>query len=395
MLSSKLANATRRLSCKLITAVDWAFPKSPRLWVFPYTRPEYWGSNQRALYDYIQRERPDLQAVTIDLCERGKYVPVSWRALRYLVRARTVIVHHGVTDYRKLLARRPLFGRVVYNVWHGVNIKAIGTQLTRQELEQLAQIYAGVTASSDANRRTLSEGLAVPMQRVFATGLPRNDWLLCPESELPEHFTEQLRHLRKLLNGRRLVLYAPTFRPNPSGRPSAGFYPFNAAELTRLSELFARHNLVFGCRAHVNALHDELPSGSLPLGPSEIMETQVLLREAAALVTDYSGIWVDYLLTRRPMIAFCHDRERYPEESNLVYDLEAVFPGARVTRFDEFTEAVKEALEQSEPHPNYGHALALFHAYEDTGSCRRVTEMVESLQRQPSLVAPPVVASRA
>src|SRR5690606_25076646 len=152
----------------------------------------------------------------------------------------TVIVHHGPTDHRSLLTPRPLFRRVTYNVWHGVNVKAIGMQLVlpaaeREELLRRSLTYTGITASSEANRQSLASGLAVDPQRVFTPGLPRNDWLLCPETELPQHFREELCRLREILGGRRLVLYAPTFRLNASGKPSAGFYDFTPEEFEQLS----------------------------------------------------------------------------------------------------------------------------------------------------------------
>lgn len=392
-LSDKLRTALLLASELGLPLLDSLVPKRKSLWAFPYTREAYWSSNQRALFDYVRAKRPDIEALPIDLSAQGRLWILRHREIWHLLRSKVVVIHHGPSDYRRVLARWPLSRRMIYNLWHGVNIKTIGLQDTisaveARNLRSRAKFYHGVTASSEANRRSLIDGLGVEPPRVHVTGLPRNDWLICADSDLPDHLQEQLRRLRDRLAGRRLVLYAPTFRSAHAASGdagstrrsySAGFYDFSPSEHERLQRLLSERGAVLGCRAHVNASAEEQPEGSLDLSAAEFPETQVLLREAALLVTDYSGIWVDYLLTGRPMLAFCHDRDSFGGDRGLIYDLSQVFPGARVDTFEEFATEVDQALATNAVHPLYAHATSMFHAHVDERSSERVVGTIEKL----------------
>ena len=45
---------------------------------------------------------------------------------------------------------------------------------------------------------------------VWLTGLPRHDFILKKENELPEAFQNDLNKITDILNGRKFILYTPT-----------------------------------------------------------------------------------------------------------------------------------------------------------------------------------------
>lgn len=367
---------------QLLRALDWTVPKDPNLWVFATSRSDQWGSSQHALYEYT-RARGEATAKVVHL---HTLLPSTWEECRdrfQLLRAGAVVIHHGPSDFRWLCHPTPSSPRVVYNVWHGVNLKGIGLQAAiseeeRRQLELSSHYYTETIATSESNRKSLASGLGLPLESVCVTGLPRNDWL-DTTLPLPAALAEQERQVLQRLGGKKLVLYAPTFR----GKSGSGVYSFSQAEADELSRFLDEAGFVLGIRAHINAKGFTVPPWALDLGSAQFPETQVLLRNTHALITDYSGIWVDYLLLRRPMLLFVHDRTEYDGDRGLIYDLTEVFPGPIVESFGDFMQALRDVTSHdwTSPPERLAHALDTFHAHCDAKSTARVYDRVRELTR--------------
>ena len=61
------------------------------------------------------------------------------------------------------------------------------------------------------------------------------------------------------------------------------------------------------------------------------------------LVTDYSSIFFDYLLTMKPIIFFAHDLKKYEEEKGFYYNYEDIVPGPIVSNAVELLKLLKES----------------------------------------------------
>ncbi|MBC8446010.1 MAG: CDP-glycerol glycerophosphotransferase family protein, partial [Chloroflexi bacterium] len=83
--------------------------------------------------------------------------------------------------------------------------------------------------------------------KVWITGLPRNDWLVQDGRDLPPDLYDLELRLKSLIGGRRLVVYASTFRNDRSG-----LYHFTADEIEDLAALLREKNAVLGIRSHIN-----------------------------------------------------------------------------------------------------------------------------------------------
>lgn len=365
---------------RLVRALDWTLPKDSRLWVFVTSRSDQWGSSQHALYEYAQ-SRGEIATTIVHL---RSLMPTHWSECleRWrLLRAGVIVIHHGPSDFRWLCHPKPCCPRVIYNVWHGVNLKGIGLQASptdeeRRQLQRSSRYYTETIATSESNRQSLASGLGLPLETVCVTGLPRNDWLDTTRP-LPTALAEQERRLERQLAGKKLLLYAPTFR----GKSGSGVYPFEAAEAERLARFLDDAGFVLGIRAHINAKGFSVPPWALDVGSAHYPETQVLLRNTHAMITDYSGIWVDYLLLGRPMLLFLHDSAAYDGDRGLIYDLHVVFPGPIVETFEELVTALANITREdwTPPSERLAHALDTFHAHRDSHATPRVYERIREL----------------
>ena len=368
----------------IVRVLDRVIPKNRRLWVFANGRDTGWGSNLRAVYDAAQGES-DIETVIVNMgatdttriraiygTEARIVRAESLEGLWALLRSGVAFITHGASDfYWPVLTHR----RVVINLWHGVAIKAIlylergRSPREARRAMRVQRRFNAVICSSKADRLAMTAMFRALPHQVEVTGLPRNDWLL--HQELPADLAAVEESLAKHVGGRKLVLYAPSYRTDGSG-----LYRFSQGEADSLAAMLREHDAVLGLRAHINRpeLSDLVQRPEcLDLSPSAYGEVQVLLRNTQVLVTDYSGIWVDFLLTDRPVIGFVHDWEEYVARHAFLYDFEHVFPGRLVRTPGDLESALASAL--TSPGSDASRrksARRLFHDFEDGASTARV-----------------------
>jgi CDP-glycerol glycerophosphotransferase (TagB/SpsB family) len=175
------------------------------------------------------------------------------------------------------------------------------------------------------------------------TGLPRNDFILYEESRLPGDYRLILSELRERIAGRRFVLYAPTWREG-----GESLYAFSPSELARLERVLERHNAALGIRGHSNvrthAAYADARYSDTILSMNECPDVNLVLRLTDVLITDYSGIYFDFLLLDRPVIHFVYDLQEYRLDRGFLYDIEEVAAGPLAPTFDQLLTELDQTL---------------------------------------------------
>jgi CDP-glycerol glycerophosphotransferase len=294
---------------------------------------------------------------------------------------------------------RPTFsGRVVVNLWHGIPLKRLFS-LTRPELQRRADRvdfrkterahYSGLICSSDVDSYAMAASFQpIPYERLWLTGLPRNDFLLVPSVQLPVFLRKDVAALIHLKAGRRLVTYAPTFRE--SGIEGAGCYQFSDQEIEQLKSLLRRHDAVLGFRMHYFRKGDTLFNLEryldgeilIDLGHRVFQEVAPVMRETDLLITDYSSLYLDALYLDRPVLSFAYDLDHYRFRQNgLLYDMELAFPGPVVRNFSSLLVALDQELSAPAQvgSERYRMAQQLFFKFRDAGNSQRVVSRLHAL----------------
>jgi len=374
-----------------VRLLDLLIPKKPNLWVFAVGRKKYWVGNLRAVFEVIKTD----STVQIAIVNFGSMTCTEIKALYnadiqviptitlsglwLLLRARVILMDYGFQDmFWPVQSKKHLF----VNLWHSMLLKGIAFMSPRANEEgwKSAFRYQTMLSSSKVERLATMACFNRLPSRVWLTGLPRNDWLRQKSEDLPPDLCVLEMNLRKLIGNHRLVLYAPTFRDTYSG-----LYPFNESELDALTLLLQKKQAILGIRSHLH--QEDRPSyifsrpEFLDLSYVVCSEPQILLRITDVLVTDYSGIWLDFLLMKtRPIIGFVYDWDDYMQERGLLYDYKLIFPGPLVHNYADFTKALEIALDQGVPidtQPRYQTALDMFHTYQNGGAAQRVIELIK------------------
>lgn len=298
---------------------------------------------------------------------------LSWRGFWAYLRARVVFHTHGLFGNPN-----PCLGKSVVNLWHGMPIKKIGLDLTGA-----GRIAATATiATGPKFQMRLARAFGEPLSRVWVTGLPRNDRMLRASTEETRVSTDLIPSKGKTL------LWLPTFRdwitPKPSDTADAVTQVLGIApdELKSVVRSLEDANVTCLVKPHPLAPQPgPLSLGSLRLVTDAEMESSgsslyQLLGMVDGLVTDYSSVWIDFLLLDRPIIFFIPDEARYLSTRGIQVERSGrFFPGPIARTPAELTAALTDFAEDSDGFAEARYAAKReLHSYDDAASTVRLMD---------------------
>ncbi len=208
-------------------------------------------------------------------------------------------------------------GQEYLSTWHGTPLKTLGCDIVATPLQRANTARNLIQASMFIAPNAHTEHIMLDRYAVrnlftgrsLLTGYPRIDSLVNADDD------EKAR-IRKLLGldpDKPVVLFAPTYR---------GHWATPELEAQSLVDTLERmkspdYNLVF--RGHYFAesfiMKMDLP---VTIAPHSI-DSCSLLSVVDVLVTDYSSIFYDFLITRRPVIHFVPDWDYYVETRGVYF----------------------------------------------------------------------------
>jgi CDP-glycerol glycerophosphotransferase len=288
------------------------------------------GAKYTAFWSYA--DSPSGYPKDAKLVRRG-----SWSYYLALARAQYWVDNQG---FPREAVKRPQTTYI--QTWHGSAYKLMGvdapetkrgTRAQRARLQEMVDRFDHFLIRSEQDAHTLVKGLGVRAELV-RSGYPRNDALVNREEPTA------LRKKLKLTDGRKVVLYAPTFRTGPNGRPQKRLeMPFDLERFAH--ELGETHVLLV--RPHYLSTVVVPPSlrGTVR-NVADVDDVTSLLLLTDTLITDYSSIMFDYALLDRPMVFFAPDLEEYVRSRGAYFDLAEHAPGPVVAEPDELFKALRD-----------------------------------------------------
>lgn len=287
--------------------------------------------NLRHLYREMQDARPDLDYVLLlepySYRFFGKlvYLLRLSRGMYYLCTSRLFIVDNA---YFPIHIAPHRAGTTVVQVWHAAGaLKRFGlaTAVPPRQPERrfLHRYYDYVIASSDGTREPYSVALRTPVERVLPLGSPRTD-LFFDETAVAAARRRLLDEHPKL-EGRMVVLYAPTFRGRGERKRVA---PGMDAERLR-AMLPDEYALVL--KAHPNLHRGRSGRRGYDAIIHPATEINDVFTITDILVTDYSSVVFDWALLRRPLILLVPDLAEYETDPGLFIDYRTDMIGAQVS----------------------------------------------------------------
>jgi CDP-glycerol glycerophosphotransferase len=356
------------------------------------------SDSPRAVYEELLRRKANLEHVWV-VEDRRAEIPQGVKVVRRwsrewyeaLGRSRYIVTNTHLPHW---VRRRE--GQVIVQTWHGTPLKRIGHDIDsvqfadRKYLSKVAEETPNWSFLVSPNR------FSTPiMKRAFRydgeileSGYPRNDVLL---SDKTEELAQKVRERIGLPEGKKVVLYAPTWRDDQFYR--AGNYKFDLRiDLRKAAERLGDDHVLL-VRKHSNIV-DAVPGAGdgFVFDVSSYPDIAELFLITDVLVTDYSSLMFDFANTGRPMLFFTYDLEYYRDQlRGFYFDFEKRAPGPLLQTSDELVDALAD-IEQT--HASYAEAYRefrdVFCDLDDGHAAERViTRMLELAHpHRPSLELP-------
>ncbi len=297
--------------------------KQNKIMLFSYYGSNY-GCNPKYISQYINEHTANPFDLVwafnepeskLELPHVRKVKNMSWRYFYEVCTAKVVITNYRTTD---LFIKRK--NQYYIQTWHSsLRLKQIEKdaentlpasylQMAKQDAAKCDLVLSGCRFSTDIFKRAFwYDG------EIFEHGTPRNDLLYQSGSRQRDHILARLQ----LPKGKKLLLYAPTFR---AGNHEV-VYDLDYQPLSQvLKEKFGGEWLVLvKLHPHLSAATKQFHDGEQVIDVTLYDDVQELLLLADILITDYSSLMFDFAITKRPCFLYTPDLGQYVNAERGLY----------------------------------------------------------------------------
>ncbi|MCF3963894.1 CDP-glycerol glycerophosphotransferase family protein [Streptomyces fuscigenes] len=331
----KLANRVYTLSRRLNP------PRGNRILFASEMRPKI-GGNLARVHDRMVERGLD-KKYSFRYSFRIPSTANKWSTLRviYLLATSDIVL---LDDYFGLLGQLGISPKTkIIQLWHaGSGFKAVGYsrfgRYGSPKLSNAHRKYTYVITGSKHLVPTYAEAFGIEESAVIPTGLPRIDTFL--DKDRTRKVVDDFFATHPKLQGKRIILFAPTFRGKSIGD---AHYDYDRIDFEKLYEACGDKSVVLFRMHHFITEPVPIPAqyADRLLDFASFPDTNDLLQVTDVLITDYSSVIYEYSLLDRPILFYAYDKERYSVVRGFHRDYDTVAPGKIVATFDELLAALE------------------------------------------------------
>ncbi len=282
----------------------------------------------RYLINELKKNYPDYKIEVLckmipeGLSGKLKYIPEMFRQMKSMATSRVVVLDGYCILASMLKHKKEL---KIIQLWHALGaFKKFGKSILDMEGGKSSAVadafkmhnnYDLIAASGDKCVPHFSEAFGQSESKFVPIGIPRMDYLTSEEEN--EALKEKiLKEYPELDNGKRNILYVPTFRDTEEDKAALE----NACEelINRVNydefNLIVKHHVVNTNKekiftdSHINCKEGESFTG------------MDFMSVADFVVSDYSSVIYEALLRNLPIYIFCFDSDKYIDERGFYID---------------------------------------------------------------------------
>ena len=377
----------------------YLFPRDNKKWVFGSGVGMNFSDNAKYLFLYCSQQS-EIKSYWItkneqlisNLREQGlkahhkysiKGIWISITSMLYIYDSRTSSINHWTSA-----------GALKVNLWHGSPLKTIDRDITvkhnafyignhtwgpkrylvRMMMPEWFVVADLMIATSDKVKGYFNSAFGT--RQIEVTGYPRNDIITNPSL-----FAKYLGFEKQIIDSittDKTILYAPTFRDTNR------FERETPIEWDRLNDLLNENNTTFLIKLH---RHDYSMVMKKEYSNIRVLDNESdmypLFTKVDLLITDYSSIFFDFLLTNKPVLFYPYDKETYLTQDRSMYDdYDTVTPGHKAYNVEEFFKKLQiffdepDALKQSDL--DYNEIKKMYNEYNDSDGAKRTFQFIKS-----------------
>ncbi len=270
-------------------------------------------SNRQTNYTciWVSKKRSIVEAVKREGGEAVFYF--SWRALNYALKARAVFITHSLFDVMPVSFKSKT---IVIDLWHGVSIKRVsfldknlGYKSRIMDTLKSKRINYMISNSRDF-APIYAQSFKVELDKIKSYGLPTIEYLRNPS-------LFSLDNSNGFPEGKRIILYAPTFRDYEFDNPI-----FRHEYLTWLNHELERSNSLFYIKLHPTESPPSIEEFENIIIFESSLDIYRLCLYTDYLISDYSSVFLDFIsaFPQRLVALYVPDFEEYKGARDFNFD---------------------------------------------------------------------------
>lgn len=365
--------------------------KDNKLIMFESFLGKQFSDNPRAIYEYLKEHYPEyklywsIERRSIHKFEDKEIKSIKRFSLKWLYLMNRA--KYWITNSRLPLWIPKPSNTIYVQTWHGTPLKKLATDMEEVHMpgtntEQYKRSFLreankwDFLISPNAYSTEIFKRAFSFNKNILETGYPRNDYLIN---------NNNIKMINKIKSNlgipidKKIILYAPTWRDNQYYTP--GKYKFRIQMdldllkrelsteyciLLRLHYLIAENLDFSNYKGFIFDLtfHDDIRD---------------LYLISDILVTDYSSVFFDYAILKRPMIFYVYDLEEYRDTlRGFYFDFENEAPGPLVKTTEELISSIISLNEHNFPNDKFIEFHNQFCYLEDGKATERVVNNIFS-----------------
>lgn len=342
-----------------------------------------------AIFKYLI-SNPEYEDFThIWACQSNEIRKYYKRKYKHLKKVHFVVIH-GKEYLQELAQCKYLFNnssfsiyftskpeQIYVNTWHGTPLKHLGLDLDNSLLaiQNLTRNFLNTKYILTQNEHTTDVFKnAFQLDGLYdgtfiEDGYPRTDLTINKSrKEMEQEIVKNGIHLNKKKN----LLFAPTYRGNFMDPAD------NIDELLNsVQNLESQTDYNILLKVHPFLYNNVIEDGRFKKYLiSDTVDPNEILSVADLLVTDYSSIFFDFLVTNKPVIFYTSDYEKYTKERGLYMNVDSL-PGPTTTNITDLIETINHNLFNEEKYiERYKNYKKQFVPYDDGEVTKRLVDRV-------------------
>lgn len=336
---------------------------------------EYLSSNEEYnKYEIYYYTKTDIKS------ERNvRIISSGAKALWYQLRSKYVF--YSYTDIKKI---KPTKKQIVLDTMHGSPLKNIGYLAGNSRFKRLWKFeknFTHILCISNFFKDIIKKSFGASEEQCITLGYPRNDFIFSNKNVLKTLGIKKEQF-------KRIILWMPTWRGlNKTGnnRESNIDFPILTEDnIFGMNEFLKENNILILIKPHPIQLELNLfnlkNSNIKIINDQDLDKNNIFLYEifsqVDALLTDYSSVYFDFLLTMKPIGFTIDDFDSYGDKRGFVVDnpLE-IMPGEKITTIEELIEFLNDIKEGNDRFYDERKKINnLANKYQDGNSTKRIIE---------------------
>lgn len=367
----------------LLTGLNYVIPKSPRK-VFLYDR-RFRKDNVWAIAKFLStNNKYEEYNVFYYTQQPDQYLPniffINNRFQAIWHRLRSTYIFHSYNDLYRF---QPVRNQKIVDTMHGSPLKKIGYMGSKSKFNKLwdyESAYTHIICMSDFFKEIIQKSFGASDSQCLISGYPRND-MIFSEKDVLQNFDINKEVYKKVL------LWLPTWREDgtDANRVSDISFPIlNANTVVLLDQYLTKENILLIIKPHPIQLelaifknkyknvkvfdNDDLNQHNV--------ELYEMFNQIDALLTDYSSVYFDFLLTMKPIGFTIDDFDSYKERNGFsVENPLELMPGYKITTITKLITFIDNLKKDIDHYYEERHEVnELVNKYKDDKSTERLLE---------------------